>query len=110
MKAACLECRCPSWIVINDCQVYLFATVSHPRLRERLASKTKFLELEEKALKAMTEIAVNFSAKFIDFGSIESFAGDPDFFVDGIHPLEPNTRRMIDRLLPRKSEASYAVQ
>lgn len=94
----------------NDCQVYLFATVSHPRLRERLASKTKFLEVEEKALKAMTELAMSFSAKFIDFGSVESFAGDPDCFVDGIHPLEPNTRRMIDRLLPRTSEGSYAVQ
>ena len=94
----------------NNCQVYLFATVSHPRLRERLASKTKFLEVEEKSLSAIKELALNFHAKFIDFGSVEKFAGDPDCFVDGIHPLEPNTRRMIDRLLPRTSEASYAVQ
>ena len=94
----------------NDCQVYLFATVSHPRLRERLASKTKFLEVEEKSLSAMKELALNFHAKFIDFGSVEKFTGDPDCFVDGIHPLEPNTRHMIDRLLPRTSEASFAVQ
>ena len=94
----------------NDCQVYLFATVSHPRLRERLASHTKFLELEEKALNAITEMAMNFNVKFIDFGTVEKFAGDPDCFVDGIHPLEPNTRRMIDRLLHRANEASYAVQ
>ncbi len=94
----------------NDCQVYLFTTVSHPRLRERLTTKTKFLELEERSLNAMKELARNFDAKFIDFGSVETFAGDPACFVDGIHPLEPNTRRMIDRLLPRTSEASYAVQ
>lgn len=94
----------------NDCQVYLFATVSHPRLRERLITKTKFLEVEEKSLSAMKEMALIFHAKFIDFGSVEKFAGDPDCFVDGIHPLEPNTRRMIDRLLPGTSEASYAIQ
>ncbi len=94
----------------NDCQVHLFATVSHPRLRESLASKTKFLQFEELAIKAIEAMAAEFGATFIDFGSVESFSGDPECFVDGIHPLEPNTRRMIDRLWPRSSEASYAIQ
>jgi hypothetical protein len=53
---------------------------------------------------------------FVDLSRLESFAGDPKQFVDGIHPLEPNTRRMIDRLVPvgeRTSgelESRYALQ
>lgn len=94
----------------NGSQVYLFATVSHPRLRERLAAKTKFLQVEERAIKEMERIATELDATFVDFGSVEAFDGDPDCFVDGIHPLEPNTRRMIDRLMPRTSEASFAIQ
>ena len=94
----------------NGSQVYLFTTVSHPRLRELLADKTKFLQVEERALKEIEKIALDLNVKFIDFGSVESFAGDADCFVDGVHPLEPNTRRMIDRLIPRMSEASYAIQ
>ena len=94
----------------NGSQVYLFTTVSHPRLRELLADKTKFLQVEERAVKAIQTIALDLNAKFVYFGSVESFAGDPDCFVDGVHPLEPNTRRMIDRLIPRTSEASYAIQ
>ncbi len=94
----------------NGCQVYLFTTVSHPRLRELLATKTKFLLVEEKAIHAIRELASDAGAKYVDFGSIETFNGDPDCFVDGIHPLEPNTRRMIDRLMSRSVGDSYAVQ
>ncbi len=94
----------------NGCKVYLFATVSHPRLRDALAIKTKFLSLEKKSLIDLEAMANEMGAKFMDFGRIESFAGDPASFVDGIHPLEPNTRRMVDRLLSRPSEGSYAFQ
>lgn len=36
--------------------------------------------------------------RLVDLTDIESFGGDPELFVDGVHPLEPNTRRMIDTL------------
>ena len=94
----------------NDCKVYLFATVAHPKLRETLAAKTKFVELEKKSILALESMARELEVNFVDFGAVEKFAGDPNCFVDGIHPLEPNTRRMIDRLFNRPSEASYAVQ
>jgi hypothetical protein len=94
----------------NGCKVYLFSTVSHPRLRELLATKTKFLHVEQAAVQAIEGMASRLGATFVDFSSIDSFSGDPHCFVDGIHPLEPNTRRMIDRLIPRSNEASYAFQ
>jgi hypothetical protein len=36
--------------------------------------------------------------RLLDFSDLSSYDGLADEFVDGIHPLEPNTRRMIDRL------------
>lgn len=94
----------------NDCKPNVFTTVSHPSLRETLGNKTKFLALEEKSLAAIESMANEYGATFVNFGTVETFAGDPDCFVDGIHPLEPNTRRMIDRLLSLPSEATYAIQ
>jgi len=94
----------------NECQVYLFTTVSHPRLRESLASKTKFAQVEAQAIKAIRELANNAGAIYEDFGTVDQFDGDPNCFVDGIHPLEPNTRRMIDRLIPQSMVGKYAIQ
>ena len=94
----------------NGGQVYLFATVQHPRLREVLVSKTRCLEVEEEAIAELAEIAKDLGANFIDFGTVDTFAGDPANFIDGIHPMESNTRLMIDRLLPRFKESSYALQ
>lgn len=94
----------------NDCQVYLFTTVNHPQLRAVLIAKTEFPKIEQKAIQVLTQLAQEYGAQFVDFGTIESFAGDAKAFVDGIHPLESNTRRMVDRVMPRSSEANYAIQ
>ncbi len=94
----------------NNCRVYLFSTVHHPRLRESLVSKTKFQKVEADALKSLAEIAQELDASFVDFGAIDRFSGDERAFVDGIHPTESNTRRMIDRLISVPQEGSYAIQ
>lgn len=94
----------------NDCQVTLFLTVHHPLLRITLASRTKFLRLEKEAHDALQKLADENRARFVDLSAVENFGGDPDDFVDGIHPLEYNTRKMIDRLYPQHREVQYAVQ
>jgi hypothetical protein len=94
----------------NHCQVYLFATVHHPKLREKLIAKTDFLRVESQAIDSLRKIAMDLNANFIDFGSVEDFNGEPEEFFDGIHPKESNARRMIDRMLPKLNEALYAIQ
>jgi hypothetical protein len=94
----------------NDCQVVLFTTVHHPRLREFLQGKTKFEALEKQATEALSEMASEFDVRFVDFGKLESFQGSPAAFVDGIHPLESNTRLMIDLIVPASMGARYAIQ
>lgn len=51
--------------------------------------------------------------RLADFTQIESFGGNPELFVDGVHPLEANTRRMIDALFSDRpllvSQARHAL-
>jgi hypothetical protein len=94
----------------NDCRVYLFTTVHHPRLREPLIAKTKFALRESEAIEWLQNLSQETGARFVDLGKIESFDGDPASFVDGIHPLEPNTRKMADCLFRFTKEPVYALQ
>jgi hypothetical protein len=94
----------------QGCQVTLFLTVHHPTLRKTLSQKTEFERFEHDAKIALQRIADECQARFVDLSSLDTFDGDPNEFVDGIHPLEPNTRLMIDRLFPKSREAQYAIQ
>ena len=94
----------------NGCQVTLFLTVHHPILRETLSNKTAFVRLEQNAKEALQNLADESQARFVDLSTIDTFGGDPKEFVDGVHPLEPNTRRMIDRLFPQSTKEQYAIQ
>ena len=94
----------------NDCRVYLFTTVHHPRLREQLVAKTKFESRESEAIEWLQKLSQETGARFLDLGRIEAFNGDPSLFVDGIHPLEPNTRKMADCLFRLTKEHVYALQ
>ena len=94
----------------QGCQVTLFLTVHHPTLRKTLSRKTEFERFELDARIALQRIADECQARFVDLSSLDTFGGDPNEFVDGIHPLEPNTRLMIDRLFPKSPEAQYAIQ
>jgi hypothetical protein len=94
----------------NGCHVDLFVTVNHPELRKILAEKTQFLSLEATAIESIREICTEMNANFFNFGSIETFDGDSNDFVDGIHPRESNTRKMIDRMLSEDVEVTCALQ
>ena len=94
----------------QGCQVTLFLTVHHPTLRKALSRKTDFEQFEHDAKIALQRIADESQARFLDLSTLDTFGGDPNEFVDGIHPLEPNTRLMIDRLFPKSPEAQYAIQ
>lgn len=94
----------------SDCKVYMFSTVSHPRLRNTLSAKTKFVSIENLAINQLREIAAKYQATFLDLSTVEHFHGDPTQFVDGIHPLENNTRLMIDQLLSSPVGGQHAIQ
>jgi len=88
----------------------MFLTVHHPTLRNTLSQKTDFERLEQDAKDALQKITDECHARFVDLSTLDTFGGDPNEFVDGIHPLEPNTRLMIDRLFPKSTVSQYAVQ
>lgn len=94
----------------QGCQVTMFLTVHHPTLRNTLSQKTDFERLEQDAKAALQKITDECHARFVDLSTLDTFGGDPNEFVDGIHPLEPNTRLMIDRLFPKSTVSQYAVQ
>jgi hypothetical protein len=93
----------------NGTKIVFFVTPMHPGLRDHLEPRTSLGAREVETIAFLQRLAERCDHHFIDLSQIESFAGDPDAFVDGIHPLESNTRRMIDRMLPMLGE-SYAVQ
>lgn len=76
-------------------QAVVFITPLHPDLRSHLAEVDHF----EPFLKAAVDFARSATTsrhyEFVDLGDVAKFKGDPSQFVDGIHPLEPNTRRMM---------------
>jgi hypothetical protein len=93
----------------NGCKVTLFTTVHHPKLLAALELHSSFSQVASEATRLLNELAVEEDIRLIDFSSIDHFGGDATEFVDGIHPLEPNTQRMVDCMFP-SGEVKYAVQ
>ncbi|MEZ6117521.1 MAG: SGNH/GDSL hydrolase family protein [Pirellulaceae bacterium] len=91
--------------------LYVFLTPMHPELLEYIRDCSTFDQRRTQMVRYLEIAAERYGYSFVDFSDIRSFQGSPELFVDGIHPLEPNTRRMIDILVqtgPKKHQ--YAVQ
>ena len=94
----------------HGCRVHLFITPDHPRLADSLAELESYPARRSDTADLLRSLEGDL-VSFTDLVSIESFAGDADEFIDGIHPLEKNTRRMIERLVhTRVEEGVDAVQ
>jgi hypothetical protein len=94
----------------HNVQVYLFNTPFHPELRKSLEALPQFEEREREAKLFLEILSERTGSIAMDLSRIESFDGDASMFVDGIHPLELNTRKMIDRLLETPGANKYALQ
>ena len=109
--------RCRVFEVMADkCQaegvkLMVFLPPMHPELNAHLLSCTEFAARKLQVKEYVQQQADRFGFTCCDLSDVSSFAGDPQLFVDGVHPLEPNTRRMIDRLLtPQTGIVGLAVQ
>lgn len=105
---------------VNTCraagsQVTVLLTPMHPELSAYLADSTTYQERHADLVHFLTEQSQshvgNKGFGFFDLTDIATFGGSPEPFVDGIHPLEANTRRIIDRLFAASAkESQYAIQ
>ncbi len=94
----------------HNTQVYAFVTPFHPRMTSTLSGIANFDAREREARQLISLLGLHHGVHFADLTDLTSFNGDPENFVDGIHPLEKNTRLMVDRLLESKGGTQYAVQ
>jgi len=96
----------------EEIEVIAFIT---PWRKETLASveSTGLFEARHTDVTSLVQETLPTFGRLADFTEIESFNGDPELFVDGVHPLEPNTRRMIDALFSNQqllvSQAPHAL-
>lgn len=79
-------------------EVHVFITTLHPQLADHLSTTTSYNERRAELCCVLDECQREFGFHWRDFSDIESYCGDQRDFVDGVHPLEPNTRKMIDTL------------
>lgn len=101
---------------VKTCQnagskVVVFLTPMHPELDEYLSDATTYHDRRSELIQFVTEQSRSRGFAFHDLTEIEEFGGSADLFVDGVHPLETNTRRALNRLFAIPAEESqYAVQ
>jgi hypothetical protein len=94
----------------HNTQLVVFLTPMHPALADYLGT-TCYPQRRGELAHFLSSQAAAMRFAFCDLSEIDQFDGDPAVFVDGIHPLEPNTRRIIDRLTQQmKTTAHYAIQ
>jgi len=77
----------------------VFLTTWQPEMLHGLANQTPFAERRAEVA-ALVRSTLGDADRFCDFTELGAYGGDADQFVDGVHPLEPNARRMIDVLFP----------
>lgn len=95
------ECRS------GRCQLVVFLTPLHPELSRYLSAHTDYQERKSEVLTYLQKFAESRDLTLVDLSEISSFSADPSQFVDGIHPLELNTRRMIDRIVLTLTTQDY---
>ncbi len=104
------------WETVGMCQaegtrVIVLLTPLHPDLYEYLADGTTFLDRYQELRQLLEREGSERGFEFVDFTDIRAFGGEKERFVDGVHPLEANTRRMICRLFGDDSkEVHRALQ
>ncbi len=86
-----------------------FVTPMHPDLSRALDANTDHRERARELVIFTQRLAERYDFEFHDLSRIEVFGGNPQAFVDGIHPLEINTRKMINQMLSHRSEGSDAL-
>ena len=79
-------------------KLIVFLTPMHPDLQSHLAD-TVYEQRRQRVQTFFRRLASGDGFTFVDLSDLASFAGSAELFVDGVHPLEPNTRKMIDRCL-----------
>jgi len=79
--------------------IIIFFTPLHPILHRHLATDPSFQKRNAELRLAIGQIASFTKSTVHDFTDPKSFNGDEREFVDGIHPLEFNTRKMVDAML-----------
>ena len=95
----------------HEIDLYVFLTPLHPRLEAYLSESTTYWQRRDELRRFLEQEAAQARFQFADFSQIEAFSGDSKAFVDGIHPLEVNTRKVVDNLLdPYLKRTTYVVQ
>ena len=90
--------------------VYMFVTPFHPEMMSTLSEHDNFKAREREIRQLLSLFEIHHGVRIADFEDLSDFGGGPNSFVDGIHPLEPNTRLMMDRLLKTNGGSQYALQ
>jgi hypothetical protein len=80
-------------------EIVLFFTPLHTTLHQHLAVEPNYERRMAELGHAIGQIAISTKSSVHDFTDPKTFNGDLREFVDGIHPLEINTRKMIDAML-----------
>ncbi|MCA9216232.1 MAG: hypothetical protein KDB27_24355 [Planctomycetales bacterium] len=95
----------------GGCELVVFFTPMHPELYQYVDEATEIVARKRELHVHISELADKCGFSFVDLSTIDTFDGDPAQFVDGVHPLEPNTRKMIQRILPgHLTKEQYAIQ
>ncbi len=94
----------------HDVRLIVFLTPMHPDLAASL-SGTMYSSRREELITFLEECARKDGFSCSDYSQIGAFGGDAQLFVDGIHPLEANTRRLIDQLMiEHTAVATHVIQ
>ena len=90
----------------NGVQVYVVLLPLHPEY-ERGVFTPRLYEIRVELSMLLRDTCREFGAVYRDCSSLESFGGNAEDFVDGVHLTAPNARRMIDLLLrPASNQAT----
>lgn len=115
-RAICPERLCLLSQTLSQCtdsgsKVILFFTPIHPDLNRSLSEKPQYQQRLSELRVAIDQIADATKSTVYDFCDPASFDGDSAKFIDGIHPLEFNTRKMVDSMLnPESGGEKLAIQ
>lgn len=82
----------------HEVELIVFTTPYHPALVAHLKESTAFSKMKDELLVKMHELQNEYRFSFFDFSEVSSFAGDPNDFLDCVHYLEGNSRRIVNRV------------
>lgn len=92
-------------------EVTVFLTPDHPDLVDSLSKIPNYQARTADLDKLLGSLDKEHSICYTNFQSIESFGGEAHSFVDGIHPLETNTRKMVRKMFEDKDQGDkHAIQ